>query len=304
MDENKIPEPIQLQNPQGSGLKEQFTTVTPVSKFLAMVLFIALPFIGFYLGTLQGGARMNENEEVTNANIEYKESKPDVQNEILSEKITESDSYLEYSNRLFDISFQYPEVWGNPTTSAFHIGMTEEEIEDSVYTSGFYPRVKSTELIQEGNSISFQKPKCASDQYCDIGIQIREYSTSTPFEAECSEGGCSAVDHLEMQKYVNQDSNVFYNGLKWLCTETYYPPGGNVVRRCRTYSNNRSYELQMGYGLSDYQSFEDIMGEIESKTFRMDSLIHKMSDAEDFKLMEKRYEHILSTVKIGTNSDY
>ena len=30
------------------------TTVTPLSKYLAMVLFIALPFIGFYLGILAG----------------------------------------------------------------------------------------------------------------------------------------------------------------------------------------------------------------------------------------------------------
>jgi hypothetical protein len=32
-------------------LSKSFTTVTPLSKLLAMILFIAFPFIGFYLGT-------------------------------------------------------------------------------------------------------------------------------------------------------------------------------------------------------------------------------------------------------------
>lgn len=31
-------------------LPASLTTVTPLSKFIAMVLFVSLPFIGFYLG--------------------------------------------------------------------------------------------------------------------------------------------------------------------------------------------------------------------------------------------------------------
>ena len=31
-------------------LSKKFTTVTPLSKFIAMALFIILPFLGFYLG--------------------------------------------------------------------------------------------------------------------------------------------------------------------------------------------------------------------------------------------------------------
>ncbi len=33
-------------------LSKKYTTVTPLSKILALILFIALPFIGFYLGML------------------------------------------------------------------------------------------------------------------------------------------------------------------------------------------------------------------------------------------------------------
>jgi len=31
-------------------LSKQWTTVTPLSKAIALALFVALPFIGFYLG--------------------------------------------------------------------------------------------------------------------------------------------------------------------------------------------------------------------------------------------------------------
>jgi hypothetical protein len=31
-------------------LSKQYTTVTPLSKTIALILFIALPFIGFFLG--------------------------------------------------------------------------------------------------------------------------------------------------------------------------------------------------------------------------------------------------------------
>ena len=45
---NEVPE--LTPSTQKISLKEQFTTVTPLSKFLAMVLFVALPFIGFWFG--------------------------------------------------------------------------------------------------------------------------------------------------------------------------------------------------------------------------------------------------------------
>ncbi|MGH7203756.1 MAG: hypothetical protein ACREHC_04915 [Candidatus Levyibacteriota bacterium] len=35
-------------------LSKTWTTVTPLSKFLAMALFIILPFVGFYLGVQYG----------------------------------------------------------------------------------------------------------------------------------------------------------------------------------------------------------------------------------------------------------
>lgn len=48
MDENQISKPAPTT--QTISLKEQFTKVTPLSRFLAMVLFVALPFIGLWFG--------------------------------------------------------------------------------------------------------------------------------------------------------------------------------------------------------------------------------------------------------------
>ncbi len=48
MDESQTPEISSTS--QKTSLKEQFTTVTPLSKFLAMVLFVAFPFVGFWFG--------------------------------------------------------------------------------------------------------------------------------------------------------------------------------------------------------------------------------------------------------------
>ncbi len=67
MNEDQIPELAQPALQQGRSLKEQFTTVTPLSKFLAMLLFGALPFIGFAVGLQYSGKALTDNEIVPSA---------------------------------------------------------------------------------------------------------------------------------------------------------------------------------------------------------------------------------------------
>lgn len=50
MDVNQIQESESPHHSTKTSMKEQFTTVTPVSKYLAILLFIALPFVGFWIG--------------------------------------------------------------------------------------------------------------------------------------------------------------------------------------------------------------------------------------------------------------
>lgn len=52
---------------QDFNLKKQFTTVTPLSKYLALVLFTLLPFVGFYLGRI---SVMPQNYDSSNISFE------------------------------------------------------------------------------------------------------------------------------------------------------------------------------------------------------------------------------------------
>jgi hypothetical protein len=85
-----------------SKLPNSLTTVTPFSKFLAMILFILLPFFGFYLGMLYQ---------------QYKTANYVAKNEILqssrngeSNKVTPPDmgEWKNYSNREIGFKVKYP----------------------------------------------------------------------------------------------------------------------------------------------------------------------------------------------------
>ncbi len=74
MDENQNLEPNTPPASQKVGLREQFTTVTPVSKFLAMILFVVLPFVGFWLGTLVPTAPLSLSYKDINTPVVESES--------------------------------------------------------------------------------------------------------------------------------------------------------------------------------------------------------------------------------------
>ena len=210
-----------------------------------------------------------------------------------TQEVVTNDEYVNYTDKEFPISFEYPAEWGKISTSSFDIGTTQEDLDGP---QGPSPKVKLQEIISTGHGISFTEKKCKSGQYCDIGIQVREYSTTTPLELDCSEGGCFTTDHINNEKYVKEHANISKNGIAWRCYDTYMPEGGNVARRCQAYHNNRSYELQMGYRLQDYVKFDSVMMQIEGGLFSMNELIGHMADPEDFKKMEERYEHILGSI--------
>ena len=109
-------------------LPEKLTTITPLSKYLSMVLFILLPFVGFYLGTkhqsrLQvvppveskclDSQRMPQTYTdicpiVINRPV-YIESDTNFANtRILDEK---TKGWKTYQNSAFSISFKYPPGW-------------------------------------------------------------------------------------------------------------------------------------------------------------------------------------------------
>jgi len=85
--------------------KIDWLKVTPLSKILAMILFILLPFIGFYLGIEYGHTRLKI--------LETKKWLVEYQANLLQESQSESQNNLAdwqtYRNEEFGFEFMYPE---------------------------------------------------------------------------------------------------------------------------------------------------------------------------------------------------
>lgn len=75
-------------------LPSSLTTVTPISKFLAMVLFVTLPFVGFYLGMQYGKISSTLTIYLSNKNA-------------LTVQSTQASSKL-YTSSIYHITLQYP----------------------------------------------------------------------------------------------------------------------------------------------------------------------------------------------------
>lgn len=100
-------------------LSKQLTTLTPLSKFLAMALFIILPFAAFYLGTSYQKT-ISKNTSLTQG------------------PATDTANWKTYTNMNFRYSLAYPNDWyviepGNDGTKSVNIKnysgseLTEEE---------------------------------------------------------------------------------------------------------------------------------------------------------------------------------
>jgi len=92
----------QSQSPEKANkLPKWLITVTPFSKYLAMVLFIVLPFVGFYLG-------MKYQEKVTIMSQVVSEFQKIT---IPSPTVTQVDiaSWKTYINKNYGFSFKYPQ---------------------------------------------------------------------------------------------------------------------------------------------------------------------------------------------------
>lgn len=89
-----------------------WNTVTPLSKYLATTLFVALPFIGGWIGYTFAPEKIIEVEKIVEIN------KPSHVRE--SQQMSESESVSKWDTRELTnyvatstgVSFQYPEVWG------------------------------------------------------------------------------------------------------------------------------------------------------------------------------------------------
>ena len=86
-------------------LHPSLTTVTPISKFLAMLLFVLLPFFGFYLG-MQYGRITIERTSYINTNKTTNNISPSPA--ITALKNADTSSWKTFTSPSLNISFKYP----------------------------------------------------------------------------------------------------------------------------------------------------------------------------------------------------
>lgn len=91
------PEPIKSED---TGRLRALTTITPLSKYFAIILFISLPFIGGYVGYVNAPEKILEKEVLI-----YEEEA----------EVGQSDTSLEewsrYTGQGLNLSFEYPSHW-------------------------------------------------------------------------------------------------------------------------------------------------------------------------------------------------
>jgi hypothetical protein len=81
--------------------KSTWTTVTPFSKYLALTLFVALPFLGFWVGYTYAPEKIVEVEKVV-----------EVKKVIYERKNEEVDiPWNKYTSENFGFEFEYPDDW-------------------------------------------------------------------------------------------------------------------------------------------------------------------------------------------------
>ena len=84
-----------------SNLKKQFTTVTPLSKYLAMIIFISMPFIGIWIGLKLAPVEVVEIEKI----IIREEKVVESQNE---GNVARYQDWTLYESEYYPISFYHP----------------------------------------------------------------------------------------------------------------------------------------------------------------------------------------------------
>jgi hypothetical protein len=151
MDEKQSLELNHSQTPPKTSLKEQLTTVTSVSRFLAMILFVTLPFIGFWLGIQEA------KKEIPGVVYIEKESISDKKNEpknAFSEEVTPNSGQASegnlYQNTKFGFSFRYPANYEVVSADRLGdekgdiIGLSAQTLKDNSYYSVSISEIQAT----------------------------------------------------------------------------------------------------------------------------------------------------------------
>lgn len=155
-------------------LPTQMTQVTTLSKTLALILFIILPFLGFYLGTvyqknIEGGKDSNNFAEKLSSNIDSDESIKNIPEEAVTSIPQEDNSSQTYTGVITSswgavdkIAFKYLPSW------TVESGSDSIIIKKGEYSINFTQVGESELCIFENREAQSGVEHIFGDQYSEI----------------------------------------------------------------------------------------------------------------------------------------
>ena len=127
-------------------LPKELTTVTRLSKYLAMVLFITLPFIGFFMGmNYQSMLDLSGRQQADTSLTVIKPSPTPTTN------ISDTSNWKTYTSSEQKFSFKYPESY--TLVSSKTDGILLSKIENQIVKGGGFG---GGDVLSKGSAISLQ----------------------------------------------------------------------------------------------------------------------------------------------------
>lgn len=280
----------EISEAEKTDLKQQINTVTPLSKYLAMALFIILPFIGGWIGYTYAPEKIvevekiiiqevkDENEVTKNSNSIkdsfYNES---IQCNQLSEDllpVNYNKDWITYSNKELGFSFMHPEGWevsdiksSNSSTYKFHTIYSLED--DEVVQTHSLTITNPDEVFAQGDKINLN---------ARVGLQIavpekQKIQSLNPILCANQHQGRLSHDFNSEEFIYCIDDEFEINNIKSLMqTDSEYQVGLGGIFSSREY-----YMLNEGSIFNFYspfsggiEQFEETPCEITDRVFNID----------------------------------
>jgi hypothetical protein len=202
--------------------------------------------------------------------------------------------WREYFDPRSPLSFWYPSEWGEVRVEDLSQPSLEDVQNDP---TGQFSGIDLSRVQTMGYGLSFTNTSCDATDFCIIGYQVRHFSIESPIELDCYEGQCTTLNLVDDRKMVEERYFFEKKGNKWLCTEGYFKPGGNVYKKCRAYSGNVKVELQMGYGVKDFETLRQISD--NKKVVTLDDAVGKVDDDVDYSAFRGAYDELLKVTLLN-----
>jgi len=195
--------------------KEQFTTVTPLSKGLAMVVFVILPFAAFFLGVNYGQQSLPPTQTIVSS--------------VADDIINVPDEWVAYENEEYGFRFIHPEEWELDITERKE-KWTEKVIPGVIvllYDDSFQ------QPASQGTSIGFSVSGSN-----EIGVQTIEFLSS---------GSLSEVSNVERKNIQGAEGIQFIWQSEVLPEASLYPnPSLRTVFDTENYRYYFTYDYPYG----------------------------------------------------------